>query len=150
MINNAPKVQAFNSYYAQAKSLYSAGDLAAARELFLKAAALANEISISSSAYDVRMEYHKMAVKLLDFARTKCVRQATPASGAAPAKKSEQDGEVKSFSAEKGGAAHAVAVVFYDSETSTYHRNLVPPIALTPYVLHQFEVLLGRENAILK
>ena len=54
------------------------------------------------------------------------------------------------FSAEKGGAAHAVAVVFYDSETAAYHRNLVPPIALTPYVLHQFEMLLGRENAILK
>ena len=33
MVNNAPKVQAFNSYYAQAKSLYAAGDLSAAREL---------------------------------------------------------------------------------------------------------------------
>ena len=102
MINNAPKVQAFNSYYAQAKSLYAAGDLAAARELFLKAASLANEISVTSSAYDVRMEYHKLAVQLLDFARSKCVRHATPA-GAAPAKKNTEDGEVKSFTAEKGG-----------------------------------------------
>lgn len=102
MINNAPKVQAFNSYYAQAKSLYAAGDLAAARELFLKAAALANEISVTSSAYNVRMEYHKLAVQLLDFARSKCVRQATPA-GAAPQQKKDADGEVKSFTAEKGG-----------------------------------------------
>lgn len=102
MVNNAPKVQAFNSYYAQAKSLYAAGDLSAARELFLKAASLANEISVTSSAYDVRMEYHKLAVKLLDFARTKCVRHATPAGGS-PAKKNTEDGEVKSFTAEKGG-----------------------------------------------
>lgn len=102
MINNSAKVQAFNSYYAQAKSLYAAGDLAAARELFLKAAALANEISVSSSAYNVRMEYHKLAVQLLDFARSKCVRQAAP-TGAAPQQKKEADGEVKSFTAEKGG-----------------------------------------------
>ena len=102
MINNAPKVQAFNSYYAQAKSLYAAGDLAAARELFLKAASLANEISVTSSAYDVRMEYHKLAVQLLDFARSKCVRHTTP-TGAVPQQKKEADGEVKSFTAEKGG-----------------------------------------------
>lgn len=46
--------------------------------------------------------------------------------------------------------AHTVAVVFYDSETAEYHRNLTPPMTLSPYILSQFETLLGRENVILK
>jgi len=56
------------------------------------------------------------------------------------------------FSAAQGtaGSGVTVAVVFYDSETAQYHLNLTPPISLTPYVLQQFETLLGRENAILK
>ena len=105
MINNAPKVEAFNSFYAQAKAQYAAGHLTEARELFLKAASLANEISVTSTAYDVRMEYHKLAVKLLEFAKTKCVRQTPPAGGGASSKSNEQDGEVKSFTAEKASKA---------------------------------------------
>lgn len=54
------------------------------------------------------------------------------------------------FAAVQGSAAHTVSVVFYDSETAQYHRNLTPPMSLTPYILCQFETLLGRENVILK
>ncbi|MBR5871266.1 MAG: DNA polymerase III subunit alpha [Clostridia bacterium] len=54
------------------------------------------------------------------------------------------------FSAEHGSSQHTVSVVFYDSEQASYHRDLVPPLSLTPYVLHQFETLLGSENVILK
>lgn len=42
------------------------------------------------------------------------------------------------------------AVVFYDEAEKQYHKQLTAPIALTPYVLLQFEELLGRENAILR
>lgn len=42
------------------------------------------------------------------------------------------------------------AVVFYDEAEKQYRKQLTAPIALTPYVLLQFEELLGRENAILR
>ncbi len=43
-----------------------------------------------------------------------------------------------------------IAVSFYDESTKTYHKNIVSPIRLTPYVLLQFEELLGQENTILR
>lgn len=73
-MNNAPKIEAFNSFYQQAKSLHAAGHMTEAREMFLKAAEVANDISKTSTSYDVKMEYHKLAVKMLDFAKTKCVK----------------------------------------------------------------------------
>ena len=73
-MNNAPKIEAFNSFYQQAKSLHAGGHMTEAREMFLKAAEVANDISKTSTSYDVKMEYHKLAVKMLDFAKTKCVK----------------------------------------------------------------------------
>ena len=74
-MNNALKVEAFNSFYRQAKDLYAAGNLSDAKEMFLKAASLANEISVGATSYDVRMEYHRLAVTILDFAKNKCVKR---------------------------------------------------------------------------
>ena len=74
-MNNAPRIEAFNSFYQQAKDLYAAGNMSDAREMFLKAASVANEISVTSTTYDVKMEYHRLAVKILDFAKTKCVKR---------------------------------------------------------------------------
>ena len=74
-MNNAPKIEAFNSFYQQAKDLYAAGNISEAREMFLKAASLANDISVTATTYDVKMEYHKLAVKILEFAKTKCVKR---------------------------------------------------------------------------
>ncbi len=74
-MNNAPRIEAFNSFYQQAKDLYAAGNMSDAREMFLKAASLANEISVTSTTYNVKMEYHKLAVKILDFAKTQCVKK---------------------------------------------------------------------------
>ena len=106
-MNNSPKVAAFNSYYQQAKTLYASGDLAGAREMFLKAASAANDISVTSTAYDVRMEYHRLAVQMLDFAKNKCVRQ--PATSGASSKGGSQstsgDPDQKSFTAEKPSKA---------------------------------------------
>ena len=76
-MNNAPRIEAFNSFYQQAKDLYAAGNMSDAREMFLKAASVANEISVTSTTYDVKMEYHRLAVKILDFAKTKCVKRET-------------------------------------------------------------------------
>ena len=54
--------------------MYATGHMTEAREMFLKAAEAANDISKTSTSYDVKMEYHKLAVKMLDFAKTKCVK----------------------------------------------------------------------------
>lgn len=43
-----------------------------------------------------------------------------------------------------------VSVVFYDSESAQYRRDLTQNIFLTPYILGIFEELLGEENVILK
>ena len=77
-MNNQPKIEAFKSFYQQGKDLYHAGDVMAARDLFLKAAALANEIAVESTSYDVRMEYHKTAKNILEFVKTSCVKTPAP------------------------------------------------------------------------
>ena len=74
-MNNAPREEAFNSFYKQAKELYADGRIAEAKEMFLKAAEVANEISIKSTSLKVRLEYHELAVKILDFAKTKCTKR---------------------------------------------------------------------------
>ena len=65
--SNAPKIEAFKSYYQQAKEACATNDMEASRELFIKAASLANEISIQSSSYDVKMEFHALTAKILKF-----------------------------------------------------------------------------------
>ena len=65
--SNAPKIEAFKSYYQQAKEAYATNDMESSRELFIKAASLANEISIQSSSYDVKMEFHALTDKILKF-----------------------------------------------------------------------------------
>lgn len=71
-MNNQPTIEAYKSFYQQAKDFYAAGDIPAAREAFLRAAELANQISIGAKSYDVKMEYHKLAAKILDFVKTGC------------------------------------------------------------------------------
>ena len=73
-MNNQPKIEAFNSFYQQGKDLYNAGDIMAARDAFIKAAELANDIAINATSYDVRMEYHKTASKILEFIKKSCVK----------------------------------------------------------------------------
>lgn len=71
-MNNQPTIEAYKSFYQQAKDFYTAGDIPAAREAFLRAAELANQISVGAKSYDVKMEYHKLAAKILDFVKTGC------------------------------------------------------------------------------
>ena len=52
-MNNQPKIEAYKSFYQQAKDYYNAGDISAARDAFLKAAELANDISVHATSYDV-------------------------------------------------------------------------------------------------
>ena len=89
-MNNQPKIEAFKSFYQQGKDLYNAGDISSAREAFIKAAELANDISVNAASYDVRMEYHKTAVKILDFVKKSCVK--TPPQAVTP---NSQNGEQK-------------------------------------------------------
>ena len=75
-MNNISKIEAFKSFYEQADTLYKNNKIKESKELFLKSASLANEISIESSSYEVRMEYHNIAEKILlflknDFNKTK-------------------------------------------------------------------------------
>lgn len=89
-MNNQPKIEAFKSFYQQGKDLYNAGDISSAREAFIKAAELANDISVNAASYDVRMEYHKTAVKILDFVKKSCVK--TPPQAVTPnSQNSEQE-----------------------------------------------------------
>lgn len=97
-MNNQPKIEAFKSFYQQGKDLYNSGDIAAARDIFIKAAALANDISVNATSYDVRMEYHKTASNILEFVKTKCVKNTPKEVSSAPPseKKKETKAEKKS------------------------------------------------------
>lgn len=81
-MNNQPTIEAYKSFYQQAKDFYAAGDIPAAREAFLRAAELANQISVGAKSYDVKMEYHKLAAKILDFVKTGCSGKKTLTSTA--------------------------------------------------------------------
>lgn len=93
--SNAPKIEAFKSYYQQAKEAYATNDMESSRELFIKAASLANEISIQSSSYDVKMEFHALTDKILKFLKNDFDKNML---SNAP---SEHQGEGKTFIAEK-------------------------------------------------
>ena len=71
-MNSSINVEAYKSFYAQGMDAYDAGDLTKAKELLLRAAEIANEISTTSLSYDVKMEYHNIALKILEFVKTKC------------------------------------------------------------------------------
>lgn len=94
-MNNAPKVEAFNSFYQQAKELYAAGNISEAKEMFLKAASIANDISVNATSYSVRMEYHNLAVKMLDFAKNNCVKKEPISTGS-----NNEDSDLPSFTSE--------------------------------------------------
>ena len=96
-MNNAPRIEAFNSFYQQAKDLYAAGNMSDAREMFLKAASLANEIAVTSATYDVKMDFHKRAKKILEFAKTKCVKKEPINASASP---SSSNDEAPAFTSE--------------------------------------------------
>lgn len=81
-MNNQPTIEAYKSFYQQAKDFYAAGDIPAAREAFLRAAELANQISVGAKSYDVKMEYHKLAAKILDFVKTGCSGKKSVTSAA--------------------------------------------------------------------
>ena len=93
-MNNQPLVEAYKSFYEQGREKLAAGDYAGARAAFLKAAELANKISVSSTSYEVRMEYHNAAVKLLDTAKNGC-KPAPEKVPASPQKKEEEVPEVQ-------------------------------------------------------
>ena len=95
-MNNQPKIEAFKSFYQQGKDLYNAGDMQGARDAFLKAAELANDISVNSTSFDVRMEYHKNAAKILDFVKNNChnKQQVTPSAPAPSSNNVEEKEEV--------------------------------------------------------
>lgn len=71
-MNNSAKVEAYKSFYQTAKDMYSQGDVMGARDAFLRAAELADDISQTATTNDVKLEYHKNAAKILNFVRANC------------------------------------------------------------------------------
>ena len=65
------QVEAYKSFYEQGMTAYDAGDVLKARDLLLKAAEMANEISTKSDSYQVKTEYRNIAMKILNFVKTK-------------------------------------------------------------------------------
>ncbi len=89
-MNNQPKIEAYKSFYQQGKDYYAAGDITSAREAFLKAAELANDISVNATSYDVKMEYHKLATKIIDFVKKECVHKKAVADSSGSSSSEEK------------------------------------------------------------
>ena len=138
MVNNAPKIEAFNSFYQQAKDLYATGNISEAREMFLKAASLANDISVTSQTYDVKMEYHKLAVKMLEFAKTKCVKQEPIVSAS-----TDNDTDTPSFTTESadGGITFADVAGLEDVKEQIIFHVLEP--MRNPELANEFGIKPG-------
>ena len=138
MVNNAPKIEAFNSFYQQAKDLYATGNMSEARDMFLKAATIANDISVASPTYDVKMEYHKLAVKMLEFAKTKCVKQEPVASAS-----TTDESEKTSFTSESadGGITFADVAGLDDVKEQIIFHVLEP--MKNPELANEFGIKPG-------
>lgn len=125
-MNNQPKIEAFKSFYNQGKDLYNSGDISSAREAFIKAAELANDISVNATSYDVRMEYHKTAVKILDFVKKSCVK--TPPQAVTPnSQNGEQEEKPQAIKAEKkSGITFADVAGLEDVKDQIRYKVLEP------------------------
>ena len=88
---NQPKIEAYQSFYRQAKEHFAVGHMTEARETFIKAAEIANDISVTSTSYSVRMEYHDLAVKILDFVRKECVEKIVSPTESEPGKDEQKN-----------------------------------------------------------
>ena len=97
-MNNGSVVEAYKSFYQQGKEYFAKGDIESARSAFLKAAELANKISIDATSYDVRTEYHKVAEKILVFVRENCVKKR-PVKNITNKQKGDSEEEEKTFQA---------------------------------------------------
>ena len=125
-MNNQPKIEAFKSFYNQGKDLYNSGDISSARDAFIKAAELANDISVNATSYDVRMEYHKTAVKILDFVKKSCVK--TPPQAVTPnSQNGEQEEKLKAVKPEtKSGITFADVAGLEDVKDQIRYKVLEP------------------------
>lgn len=122
-MNNQPTIEAFNSFYRQGMELYKAGQLADARAALLKAAELANKISVGATSYEVRMEYHRQAAKILDFVKGPCTHPAPkPVSAAKP---EEKPPEIKP---EKKGAVTFADVAGLEDVKEQIRYKVIEPL----------------------
>ena len=123
-MNNQPKIEAFKSFYQQGKDLFAAGDVSGARDAFLKAAELANDISVHSSSYDVRMEYHKTAAGILDFVKKSCV---TPVPRTVqPTEEDDEEKPKPVAKSESGGITFADVAGMEDVKDQIRYKVLEP------------------------
>lgn len=125
-MNNQPKIEAFKSFYNQGKDLYNSGDISSARDAFIRAAELANDISVNATSYDVRMEYHKTAVKILDFVKKSCVK--TPPQAVTPSSQyGEQEEKPQAIKPEtKSGITFADVAGLEDVKDQIRYKVLEP------------------------
>lgn len=66
------KNEAYRSYLDQAKEAYSDGDHKRAKTLFLKAAEISNEITLSTKNIDLKQEYYRVTQTILEFVKKNC------------------------------------------------------------------------------
>lgn len=74
------QLEAYKSFYEQGMNAYDSGDIVKARELLLKAAEMANEVSEKTNSYQVKTEYRNIAIKILNFVKNKCVYEVKEVS----------------------------------------------------------------------
>lgn len=122
-MNNQPTIEAFNSFYRQGMELYKAGQLADARAALLKAAELANKISVGATSYEVRMEYHRQAAKILDFVKGPCTH---PAPKPVPAAKPEE--KPPEIKPEKKGAVTFADVAGLEDVKEQIRYKVIEPL----------------------
>lgn len=122
-MNNQPTIEAFNSFYRQGMEQYKAGQLSDARATLLKAAELANKISVGATSYEVRMEYHRQAAKILDFVKGPCTH---PAPKPVPAAKTEE--KPPEIKPEKKGAITFADVAGLEDVKEQIRYKVIEPL----------------------
>ena len=120
-MNNQPLVEAYKSFCTQGREKLAAGDYSGARAAFFYFSELANSISIGSASYEVRIEYHNAAAKLLDTAKNGC----KPAPKPVPAAKHEEK-SVKIKPEKKGAITFADVAGLEDVKEQIRYKVIEP------------------------
>jgi SpoVK/Ycf46/Vps4 family AAA+-type ATPase len=66
------KNSAYKDFFEQAQEAYSEGNIPRAKELFLKAASLTNEITLKNTNPEIKKNYYNITISILDFVKKNC------------------------------------------------------------------------------
>jgi len=127
-MNNLPLVMAYRNFYEQGEEQLKAGNKREARQLFLEAAHIANEISQKATTYETSVEYQKIAVKILEYVRKVCSDKPKQIRTSESEKSAEESDSGKQFTPEPQSTIRFSDVAGLDDVKDQIRYKVLEPL----------------------